>query len=214
VKPGTRALGVAESYAGTGGDSTLCGAVVRADRVVDGVAFGTCTVGGTDATDAVRALAGRLDRPDVRYVLVAGVAPAWFNVLDVRALAESLDRPVVSVSFEASPGLASAIEREFDGAARADRLETYRRQPDRLERRVGGERLFVRAAGVDAERAGDVVAAFTPEGGRPEPLRVARLCARAGRAYRERTAAGSDPDDRPNRDGTRREADPDGEGES
>jgi len=188
VKPGSRALGVAESYAEGDGESTLCGAVVRADRVVDGVAFGTCTVGGTDATDAVRALASRLGRPDVRYVLVAGVAPAWFNLLDVRALHESLDRPVISVSFEASPGLEPAIEREFDGAARADRLETYRGQPRRVERTVDGERLFVRAAGVDADRAGDVVAAFTPEGGRPEPLRVARLCARAGRTHRERDA--------------------------
>ena len=33
-----------------------------------------------------------------------------------------------------------------------------------------------------ADAAADVVAAFTPEGsGRPEPLRVARLAARAGR---------------------------------
>ncbi|MUV58379.1 DUF99 family protein, partial [Halogeometricum sp. CBA1124] len=39
VKSGARALGVAESYEdGVGSESVLCGAVVRADRVVDGAA--------------------------------------------------------------------------------------------------------------------------------------------------------------------------------
>ncbi|MFB6271128.1 MAG: DUF99 domain-containing protein, partial [Halobacterium sp.] len=45
MKPGTRALGVAESYDGS--TSTFAGAVVRASRVTDGFAFTSATVGGT-----------------------------------------------------------------------------------------------------------------------------------------------------------------------
>lgn len=184
MKPGVRALGVAESFTET--DSTLAGAVVRADRVVDGFAFGTCTVGGTDATAAVTDLSARLGREDVRYLLVSGIAPAWFNVLDLSALHERVDRPVISVSYETSPGLEPALREAFDGTALETRLDTYRAQPDRRSVTVGQETLFVRSVGLPVGEAAAVVRAFTPEGGRPEPLRVARLAARAADGVREK----------------------------
>ena len=179
MKTGTRALGVAESYRGD--RSTLAGAVVRASRVVDGFSFSSCTVGGTDSTGAIVDAYRKLDREDVQYVFVSGVAPAWFNVVDLRAVRERVDRPVLSVSFEASPGLEDAIEREFEGEERERRLAVYGRQPDREPVEVNGERVFVRAIGCDDPAS--VVRAFTPEGGRPEPLRVARLAARAADDY-------------------------------
>jgi endonuclease V-like protein UPF0215 family len=175
MKAGARALGIAESYTDT--TSTLAGAVVRADRVVDGFVFGTCTVGGTDATDAVCAMIEQLDRPDVQYCLLAGIAPAWFNILDLCRVHDATGLPVLSVSFEASPGLGAAVSEAFDGEARDRRLATYRDQPDRERMTVDDETLFVRRVGC-AEPA-EVVRAFTAEGGRPEPLRVARLAARA-----------------------------------
>lgn len=187
MKAGARALGVAESFAGRDdedGESVLAGALVRPDRVVDGFGFATCTVGGTDATAEVASLFDRLDREDVRCVLVAGVAPAWFNVLDLASLAEAVERPVLSVSFEDSEGLEPAIREHFDGAERERRLTTYRDLPPRREVALDGDRVFVRAVGVDADTARETVRALTPEGGRPEPLRVARQAARAVRRFR------------------------------
>ncbi len=175
MKAGVRALGVAESA--TGSHSTVAGSVVRADRVVDGFAFDRWAVGGRDATDTVVALLRRLDRPDVQYLLLSGIAPAWFNVLDLHRIHDASGLPALSVSFEDSPGLADAIRGEFEDAARRRRLATYYAQPDRRRVEVGGETCWVRAVGCP-EPAG-VVRAFTPEGGRPEPLRVARLAARA-----------------------------------
>ena len=182
-KPGSRALGIAASDAAD--RSQLCGAVVRADRVVDDLVFATCTTGGGDATAACCRLWDRLDRPDVQWILVAGVAPAWFNLVDLDALAAHTDRPVVAVSFEASDGLDAPLREQFDGAALDRRLEIYGRLPPRTRVAVGDDTVFIRAVGIDTEDAADVVAAFTPEGsGRPEPLRVARLAARAGREQR------------------------------
>jgi hypothetical protein len=190
VKPGTRALGVAESYVGRPADggstsprSTLGGAVVRADRVVDGVVFSSCTVGGRDATASVCRLVDRLGRDDVRYVLLSGVAPAWFNLVDVAAVADCADRPTLAVSFEDSEGLEDALREQFDGDDLAWRLEAYRDLPARVRVDVGEESVFVRAVGLDDETARAVVRAYTPEGGRPEPVRIARLAARAGREY-------------------------------
>ncbi|WP_144906381.1 endonuclease dU [Halobellus captivus] len=203
MKPGTRALGIAESTDERSGRCVFCGAVVRADRVVDGVAFATASVGGLDATDAVCTLFERLQREDVRYLLVSGVAPAWFNLLDLDRIAASTERPVLSVSFEESPGLNPALREQFDGEGLDDRLGIYERLPPRRRLRVNDERLFVRYIGFDdgepdtdaaSDAASDddgvpeeitrVVRAYTPVGGRPEPIRVARLAARAARQWR------------------------------
>lgn len=208
MKSGTRALGVAESTVDD--HCVFCGAVVRADRAVDGVGFASATVGDRDATDAVLRLLDRLDRADVQYLLVSGVAPAWFDILDLDRLAAAADRPVLSVSYESSPGLTPAIEREFDGEARAERLAAYDRLPPRRRVRVNGETVFVRSVGLGDSGASDegardrhdegptptasdavtrVIRAYTPTGGRPEPVRVARLAARGAQAWRD-----ADPD--------------------
>ncbi|WP_256685701.1 endonuclease dU [Halococcus qingdaonensis] len=179
MKAGTRALGIAESYRGERGRSTLAGAVVRASRVVDGFVLGSCTVGGTDATEAIVALHDRLDRADVNYLFVSGIAPAWYNVLDLKHLHDATEMPVLSISFEESPGLEPALRSEFSGDGLATRLDTYRAQPPRHRCSVNDETLFVRSVGIDGGDAEAVVRGFTPEGGRPEPLRVARLAARA-----------------------------------
>lgn len=176
MKRGHRALGIAESAR----DSTsyLAGTIVRGSRIVDGIAFARCAVGGDDATDAICALIDNIDRADIQYVLIAGIAPAWFNIIDLHAVYTHTDCPVISVSFESSPGLDSAIRDAFDDPDTvADRLDTYHDQPDRRQITVNGESVYVRAVG--GANAGEIVRAFTPEGGRPEPLRVARLAARA-----------------------------------
>nr|WP_264474899.1 DUF99 family protein [Salinirubrum litoreum] len=169
--------------------STLAGAVVRADRVVDGLVFGTCAVGGLDATDTLLDCFRRLDRPDVRYLLLSGVAPAWFNLFDLRRIHEVVNRPVVSVSFESSAGLEPALRREFADVALDQRLSIYGSLPDREQVALGSgddaETVFVRSVGLGTAETFDVVRGFTPEGGRPEPIRVARLAARAGRAWTE-----------------------------
>lgn len=183
MKSGTRTLGVAVSGGQT---ATVAGAVVRVDRVVDGFAYATCGVGGRDATAAVESLLAELAREDIQYLLTAGVAPAWFNLLDLPRLAETFDGPVVAVSFEQSPGLEPALREQFDGEALADRLAVHERQPPRERVAVGDETVWVQAAGCNVTTARELVQATTPDGsGRPEPLRVARLAARARRRDRE-----------------------------
>ena len=193
MKPGVRALGIAESFRRDADRSTLAGAVVRADRVVDGLAYRRCTVGGTDATDAVLALVDELGRPDVRYVLLGAVAPAWYNLLDCDRIREAADRPVIAVTFEASDGLEAGLRDAFSGSELERRLETYRSLPERRELSVNDETVYVRHLGCDADEAADIVRAFTPEGGRPEPIRIASAAARAGDSYAE--ALESEDDD-------------------
>jgi endonuclease V-like protein UPF0215 family len=182
MKSGVRALGVADSYRAD--RATIAGAVVRASRVVDGVGFETCRVGGTDATAALVDLVAALGREDVRSLLLSGIAPAWYNFYDLPHVHEAVERPVISVTFEASDGLEPALREAFAGEALAERLAVYERQPDRRPVEVNGETVYVRAVGLPDDEAAEVVRAFTPEGGRPEPIRVARFAARAGDSLR------------------------------
>ncbi|WP_336135015.1 DUF99 family protein [Natronomonas amylolytica] len=187
MKPGRRALGIAESYRGTDDDhaqSTLAGAVVRADRTVDDFVFDTCTVGGRDATEAIIDCWRRLDRPDVQYCFLAGVALAWYNIVDIDALAEAIERPIIAVTFEESEGLGEAIRAAFDGEARTRRLDAYEALLERRRLDIDGESLFVRSVGLDAETTETVVRAYTYER-RPEPLRVAKRVARRADAARD-----------------------------
>ncbi len=184
MKAGTRALGIADSSGESIG--TFAGCVVRADRVCDGVAFSSFTVGGTDATDAVLDIVRVLDREDIQYLLLAGIAPGWFNLVDLRRIHRETSLPTLSISFEGSNGLSPAITDSFEGNNMQERLETYESLPERRRLVVGSNALFVRSVGLSVERVETVVRAFTPEGGRPEPLRVARIAARAGQEYRYR----------------------------
>ncbi|WP_071391199.1 endonuclease dU [Haloprofundus marisrubri] len=189
MKRGARVLGLA--FSDGDDESVLGGVVVRADGVVDGVAFETCTVGGTDATQAVVSLFESLGRADVRALVLAGIAPAWFNLVDLRAVTATVDRPVLSVSFERSSGLDDALCEQFSGDALVDRQRIYRAQPPRRAVDIGDETVFVRAVGCADDRAADIVRTVTLTGGRPEPVRVARLAARGARRWAiDRTETG------------------------
>ncbi len=179
-----RALGIAESYEQT--TSTLAGAVVRADGIVDGLAYATCTVGGTDATEAVSTLCERCCRPDVQYVLCGAIAPAWYNLLDLEALYAAADRPVLAVTFEASDGLEDGLTAAFDGVDLEQRLERYRALPERRPISVGDETVYVRYLGCEEATAEDILEGFTLSGRRPEPIRVASLAASATDEFRRR----------------------------
>ncbi|MCU4754096.1 DUF99 family protein [Halobacteria archaeon AArc-curdl1] len=183
MKPGTRALGIAESFDRNASESTLAGAVVRADGILDGAIFGRCAIGGLDGTEAVIDCWERLERPDVRHLFLGAIAPAWYNLLDLEAIASAVDRPVIAVTFEESDGLEDGIRDAFSGSERARRLERYRALPPRHPLDLDGETVYFRAVGLERERAERLVASFTSQGGRPEPIRVARVLARAGDGF-------------------------------
>ena len=147
MKAGVRALGVA--FSGDNADARLvtCAAVVRADRVVDGLILDARQTANGAATAAVRALLNQADRPDAAHVLLAGVAPPWFDVLDLDAVHDAAGRPVVAVSFEASTGLADALDREFTGDARTARRSRYDTLPPRQRVETGKTTLFFHALG-------------------------------------------------------------------
>lgn len=190
MKSGARALGIAESFRRE--TSTLCGAVSSGNGIVDEFAFAACTVGGVDATDAVLSLWEQIDRPDIQAVLISGVALAWYNILDLDRLSQHVPVPILALTYEASEGLGEAINREFEDAAASRRHDRYDALPPREAHSVNGHRIFVRIMNDNDIDSGAVLRALTRTGGRPEPVRIARLAARAADRYRIEVADETD----------------------
>ena len=182
-KKGIRALGVAECFRkGASRRSVLAGVVMRADGLVDGFAFSTATVGGLDATEAVLALYERLGRKDVNLLMLNGCVISWFNVIDLHEVAERTRRPLICVTYEPSQGLEPYFKRYFPEDW-PERLAIYERNgPRRPVRLRTGHTIFIRAIGLDEDEAVRVLDKFTLHGAVPEPLRLARLLARAALA--------------------------------
>ncbi|MDD1676185.1 MAG: DUF99 family protein [Methanomicrobiales archaeon] len=177
AKGGLRALGIAESFSGRT-RSLLAGVVMRKDLRVDGVAFAPITVGGTDATEGVLRLYRSLHRRDVNCLLISGCVIAWYNILDPARIARETDLPVLSITYEASEGLERDIIRHFPGDDQ--RLAAYRHLGERTAFLLHtGSTIYLRAWGIPFHEAALLCDQFTYDGKVPEPVRVARLTARA-----------------------------------
>jgi endonuclease V-like protein UPF0215 family len=177
AKRGLRALGIAESFSGRA-SSTMAGVVMRKDLRIDGISLASLTVGGMDATDAVLSIIASLARRDINVVMVSGSVVAWYNILDPEAISERSGLPVIVVTYEESEGLEGDIAHHFPGDL--DRLRAYRKLGDRVPVELGeGAEVFIRAAGISTDDAARILRDFTRDGKVPEPVRVARLVARA-----------------------------------
>jgi endonuclease V-like protein UPF0215 family len=182
AKKGIRALGIAESFSSRD-QSILAGVVMRKDLRIDGIRCTNVTVGGTDATDQIISLITALNRRDIQVILLGGCVIAWFNMIDPDRISHQTDLPVICVTYEDSEGLDDDIIHHFPHDE--ERIARYRllgpRTPVQL---ANGYTIFIRVSGISLELAKDICQAFSIDGKIPEPIRVARLAARAFMRYR------------------------------
>jgi len=179
-KRGTRVLGVAESFRQGEKHSLLAGVVMRGDFVIDGFAFGKTSVGGNDATRRILSLYRRLKRNDVNLIMVSGAILSLYNILDVDELGARTKLPIICLTYKETRGIEGSIIRHFpDG--KEEKLEAYRRLGPRKRFRLSsGFDVYARTARISDSDAIKAVDMFTLQGSLPEPVRVAKLLARAG----------------------------------
>lgn len=176
-KKGLRILGIAESFSGRL-YSTLAGVVMRKDLRIDGFTVGSVRVGGMDATDTILAMIHDLKRRDLNAIMLSGCVIAWFNIVDPERIFSETGVPVIGVSYVESAGLEDEIRTHFPGDI--SRLEVYRKLGERHAVTMHtGQPLFLRVWGVSLPDATRLCNDFLHEGSIPEPVRVARLCARS-----------------------------------
>ena len=158
--------------------STIAGVVMRADLCVDGLAYAHATVGGDDGTQAVLSLCRQLNRADVNALILSGAAISWFNIIDLQEVFEKTEKPLICLTYQESPGLERHIREHFQSPE--EKLLRYRALGERHSIRLRtGYEVFVRALGASTEESRILLNKFTRDGRVPEPVRLARLAARA-----------------------------------
>jgi len=151
---------------------------MRADLVVDGFVFGRATVGGDDATSALVDMHRRLGRDDINVVILSGAVISHYNVVDVDELAETTGKPVICLTYKESSGLEASIRTRFKEPE--TKIAAYRKLGERKKLSLKtGKNVYARLASISEDDARRVAEVFAKEGALLEPVRVARLLARA-----------------------------------
>jgi uncharacterized protein len=177
-KKGIRVFGIAESFKKSGKKSTLAGVVMRRDLIIDGMAYGSATIEGDDATDSIISMHRSLARNDINCILLDGLVISMYNIIDGERVAGETGLPVVAITFEDSKGLEDSIRHHFDDWR--GKLVQYQKLGRREQVTLKtGKNLFIRYWGLNQRRAVAILDSFTLQGSMPEPIRVAKLAARS-----------------------------------
>jgi len=178
-KKGIRVFGIAESFKKSCVTSTLAGIVMRRDLIIDGMVFGTATIRGNDSTQNILTMFRSLKRNDVNCIMLDGVIISMYNIIHGEEIREKTGVPVIAITFKDSEGLEGTIERHFPNDSML-KLEQYRNLGQRDQILLKTEKsVFLRYWGLSSKEASAIVNSFTLQGSIPEPIRIAKLAARA-----------------------------------
>jgi uncharacterized protein len=178
-KKGIRVLGISESFRKTSTCSTLAGIVMRRDLIIDGIVFGNATIEGNDSTQNILSMYRSLKRNDINCIMLDGLIISMYNIIDGKEIRENTNIPVIAITFKDSDGLEGAIQHHFSKDSKL-KLEQYRKLGQRDEILLKtGKLVFVRYWGLSSKEAFTIVNCFTLQGSIPEPIRIAKLAARA-----------------------------------
>ncbi len=179
-KKGIRVLGIAESFRRDREKSVLAGIVMRSDFIIDGAGFTHITVGGMDATGGILRIFESLQRDDINVIMLNGCVISWFNIIDIKEVYKRLQIPLICVTYEESEGLEEHIAKHFEAHERDLRIEAYRRLGNRVPVELQDRfEVLIRFLGIEKTEAGALLKKFVVQGKVPEPLRVAKIVARA-----------------------------------
>ena len=179
-KKGIRILGIAESFRKTNACSTLAGILMRRDLIIDGMAFGNVTIEGNDSTEKILSIYRSLKRNDINCIMLDGLIISMYNIIDGKEIRENTNVPVIAITFKDSEGLEGAIQHHFSSNDPKIKLEQYRKlgHRDKILLKTG-KSLFIRFWGISSKEASTIINFFTLQGSIPEPIRIAKLAARA-----------------------------------
>jgi endonuclease V-like protein UPF0215 family len=111
--------------------------------------------------------------------MLDGLIISMYNIIDGEQLNNTTGLPVIAITFEDSTGLEEHIRHHFLEEAER-KLEQYRKLGKRdLVRLKTDKLLYIRYWGLSLKGALNTLNAFTLQGSVPEPIRVAKLLARA-----------------------------------
>lgn len=178
-KKGLRALAVAESFRISCKHAILAGVVMRRDLIIDGIGISKSTIRGDDSTQSIISIWRNMNRNDINCIFLGGIIISMFNIVDGNEVHRSTGIPVIALTYNDSKGVAHNFRRVFPDNWQS-KLEQYenigKRQLIVLQT---GKAIFVRHWGLTLSDSINLLNYFTLQGSVPEPIRIAKLVARA-----------------------------------
>jgi endonuclease V-like protein UPF0215 family len=179
LKQAARVLGIAESTPSGSTTTILAGVVMRNDLIIDGVSWVSAQIGGMDATKAVLELVDKIQRADCGLIMVHGSVIARYNMIDLPRLHESTGLPVISITREPQEDLLYHLKSTFPEDWKRRWSVAQQNGPMYELMLPTGITVFAQFQGQELAQVKGLVGLLTKFGGIPEPIRVARLFARA-----------------------------------
>lgn len=177
-KKGLRGLAIAESFRQNSLKSIFAGIVMRRDFVIDGFVFGHATLEGDDATDTILEMYDKLQRTDIRYVLISGLIVSMYNIINIKKLYESLQIPIIGISYNDSLGIVDALKHHFPNSFQS-KISSYQKLGKREKITLSTSYdVFVRREGCTLDDVTHLLNKLTLHGSIPEPIRVSQLLAK------------------------------------
>ena len=178
-KKGLRGLAIAESFRSNSKKSILSGVVMRRDFVIDGFVFGRTTLDGDDATDVILHMYEELKRPDINYLLISGLIISLYNIIDIKKIHESLQIPIIGITYHDSKGIEDSIKHHFPNSYKS-KIKNYQKLGIRKKFTLHtSSDVFVRKEGCTLHEVKYLLNKLTLQGSLPEPVRVAQLLAKS-----------------------------------
>lgn len=176
-KKGLRGLAIAESFRQNSTRSILSGLIMRRDFVIDGFVFGSATLEGNDTTDQILHMYEELCRSDISYLILSGLIISMYNIVDVKKLHDSLQIPIIGITYNESDGIEGAIKHHFPKSFES-KINEYKKlgKRERITLHTSYD-LFVRYEGCTIYEVKQLLNELTLQGSVPEPLRVSQLLA-------------------------------------
>lgn len=176
-KKGLRGLAIAESFRQNSTRSILSGLIMRRDFVIDGFVFGSATLEGNDATDQILHMYEELSRSDISYLILSGLIISMYNIVDVKKLHDSLQIPIIGITYNESDRIEGAIKHHFPKSFES-KINEYKKlgKRERITLHTSYD-LFVRYEGCTIYEVKQLLNELTLQGSVPEPLRVSQLLA-------------------------------------
>ncbi|MBI2111122.1 MAG: DUF99 family protein [Nitrosarchaeum sp.] len=176
-KKGLRGLAITESFRQNSTRSILSGLIMRRDFVIDGFVFGSATLEGNDATDQILHMYEELSRFDISYLILSGLIISMYNIVDIKKLHDSLQIPIIGITYNESDGIEDAIKHHFPKSFES-KINEYKKlgKRERITLHTSYD-LFVRYEGCTIYEVKQLLNELTLQGSVPEPLRVSQLLA-------------------------------------
>jgi endonuclease V-like protein UPF0215 family len=155
----------------------IIGVVMRGGRYIEGVLCRNIQIDGWDATDiCIDMVQHTRHRQQLKAALIDGVSLAGFNVVDIERMFNETELPVITVTRD-EPDMVSieqALRIHFpDWKKRLNILKKgFTHQVE-----TAHTPIYIKIAGIEIERAKEIITLSTIRGVIPEPIRTAHIIA-------------------------------------